>query len=393
MFEALSYENLQIYWWVIIALLGGFLVFLLFVQGGQTLMDKLSNNESEKTIIVNITGHKWEFTFTTLVVFGGAFFASFPLFYSTSFGGAYWVWYAILFAFILQAVSYEYRKKKNNVLGSKTFETFLKFNGFAAPFLLGVAVSTMFTGSLFSINKANIVHLGSNFEAIISQWQTPWHGLEALWTTEHLAFLQNILLGLAVLVLARLNALLYIRKMTDNKNILAKVDKCLPRHSALFLVLFLIWFIRLLFIEGFAVNPFNNEVYLQAHKYFNNLVENPISLIILLFGLVGVLYGLYLANFKKEVKAFWYVGVGTILTVMAIFFMAGFNHTAYYPSTFDLQSSITLANSASSRFTLIVMSYVSLMVPFVLAYIIWAWRAMDSHKLNEKELEQELEKY
>ncbi len=393
MFEALSYENLQIYWWIIISLLGGFLVFLLFVQGGQTLMDKLSDNEDEKAVVLNITGHKWEFTFTTLVVFGGAFFASFPLFYSTSFGGAYWVWYIILFAFIVQAVSYEYRKKKNNFLGSKTFEAFLKFNGFIAPFLLGVAVSTFFTGSPFSIHKENIVKLSSNVEAVISQWATPWHGLEALWTTEHLAFLQNILLGLAVLVLARLNALLYIRKMTDEASILAKVKKCIPRHSILFLVLFLAWFIRLLFIDGFAIHPDTHEVFMQAHKYFNNLIEMPVTLLILLAGLAGVLYGLYKANFKADEKAIWYTAIGTILTVIALFFMAGFNHTPYYPSTYDLQSSISIANSSSSRFTLITMSYVSLMVPFVLAYIIWAWRAMDAKKIDRKELEQEFEKY
>jgi len=393
MFEALSYENLQIYWWVIISLLGGFLVFLLFVQGGQTLIDKITGNEEEKTVVINIIGHKWEFTFTTLVVFGGAFFASFPLFYSTSFGGAYWVWYAILFAFILQAVSYEYRKKKNNFLGSKTFESFLKFNGFAAPFLLGVAVSTFFTGSPFSIHKENIVKLSSNVEAIISQWQSPWHGLEALWTTAHLAFLQNILLGLAVLVLARLNALLYVRKMTTEKSILNKINKCIPRHSILFLVLFLTWFIRLLIIDGYAIHPETKEVYMQAHKYFNNLIEMPLTLIILLLGLAGVLTGLYKANFQKDEKAFWWTAGGTILTVIALFFVAGFNHTPYYPSSYDLQSSISIANSSSSKFTLVVMSYVSLMVPIVLGYIIWAWRAMDSQKINKKELEQELDKY
>ena len=393
MFEALSYESLQIYWWIIIALLGGLLVFLLFVQGGQTLFNQLSDNEDEKTILVNIIGHKWEFTFTTLVVFGGAFFASFPLFYSTSFGGAYWVWYAILFAFIVQAVSYEYRKKPNNFLGSKTFEKFLMFNGIAAPFLLGVAVSTFFTGSQFAINKTNLVKMGSNVEAVISQWKTPWHGLEALWTTSHLAFLQNILLGLAVLVLARLNALLYVRKMAANENIQNNVNKCVKKHSLLFLGLFLVWLIRLLFIDGYAVNPETGEVYMQAHKYALNLIENPALLILLLAGLVLVLLGLYKANFKQEEKAFWFTGSGTVLTVMALFFMAAFNHTAYYPSTYDLQSSLTLANSSSSKFTLIVMSYVSLMVPFVLAYIVWAWRAMDARKISQKELEQEPEKY
>jgi len=393
MFESLSYENLQIYWWLIIALLGGFLVAMLFVQGGQTLFGKLSENEEEKTILVNIIGHKWEFTFTTLVVFGGAFFASFPLFYSTSFGGAYWVWYAILFAFIVQAVSYEYRKKENNVYGSKFYEKLLFFNGTAAPVLLGVAVSTFFTGSLFSVDKTRIVRLGSNYDAVISQWETPWHGLEALWTTDHLAFLQNIALGLAVLVLSRINAMLYIRKMTNNKAILSKIEKCLPKHSMLFLVFFLFWLIRLLFIDGFAVKPETNEIYMQAHKYALNLIENPALLVFLLTGIVLVLYGLYTALFTKKEKAFWFTASGTLVTVMSIFFIAAFNHTAFYPSTFDIQSSLTLANSASSKFTLVVMSYVSLMVPFVLAYIIWAWQKMDAHKISIDEMAQTEDKY
>ncbi len=393
MFESLSYENLQIYWWLIIALLGGFLVAMLFVQGGQTLFGKLSENEEEKTILVNIIGHKWEFTFTTLVVFGGAFFASFPLFYSTSFGGAYWVWYAILFAFIVQAVSYEYRKKENNVYGSKFYEKLLFFNGTAAPVLLGVAVSTFFTGSLFSVDKTRIVRLGSNYDAVISQWETPWHGLEALWTTDHLAFLQNIALGLAVLVLSRINAMLYIRKMTNNKAILSKIEKCLPKHSMLFLVFFLFWLIRLLFIDGFAVKSETNEIYIQANKYALNLIDNPALLSFLLLGIALVLYGLYMALFTKKEKAFWFTAGGTLITVMSIFLIAAFNNTAFYPSTFDIQSSLTLANSASSKFTLVVMSYVSLMVPFVLAYIIWAWRKMDAHKISIEEMAQTEDKY
>jgi len=393
MFESLSYENLQIYWWLIIALLGGFLVAMLFVQGGQTLFGKLSDNEEEKTVLVNIIGHKWEFTFSTLVVFGGAFFASFPLFYSTSFGGAYWVWYAILFAFIVQAVSYEYRKKENNVYGSKFYEKLLFFNGIAAPVLLGVAVSTFFTGSLFSVDKTRIVRLGSNYDAVISQWETPWHGLEALWTTDHWAFLQNIALGLAVLVLSRINAMLYIRKMTDNRAIRSKIEKCLPKHSMLFLVFFLSWLIRLLFIDGFAVKPESNEIYMQANKYALNLIENPALLIFLLIGIGLVLYGLYTALFSKKEKAFWFTASGTLVTVMSIFFIAAFNHTAFYPSTFDIQSSLTLANSASSEFTLVVMSYVSLMVPFVLAYIVWAWRKMDAHKISIEGMAQTEDKY
>ncbi len=393
MFEALSYESLQAYWWIIIALLGGALVFMLFVQGGQTLLNKLSDNEEEKTLLVNLFGHKWEITFTTLVVFGGAFFASFPLFYSTSFGGAYYVWMIILFAFIVQAVSYEYRKKKNNFLGSKTYEKFLFFNGVIAPVFLGVAVSTFFTGSPFSVDKSRIVNLKSNVEAVISQWKSPWYGLEAIWTIDNLAFLQNLALGLAIFFLARVIALLYIKKMVDNQNILEKAQKCLKRNVILFLIFFLFWLIRLLFINGFAVNPETGEIYMEPYKYFHNLVQQPALLIFLLIGILLVLWGIYGGLFKNQTNAFWKAGIGTIITVMAIFFLAGFNHTSYYPSIYDLQSSLTIANSSSSKYTLTAMAYVSLMVPFVIAYIIWAWKALDSHKLSVEELKKEEIKY
>ena len=393
MFEKLSYENLQHYWWFIIAFLGGALVFLLFVQGGQTLLNKLAKTEDEKTVIINLFGHKWEITFTTLVTFGGAFFASFPLFYSTSFGGAYWVWMIILFAFIIQAVSYEYRKKKNNFLGSKTYETFLFINGIIAPVFLGVAVSTFFTGSPFSIDKARIANLNNNVKAVISQWESPWHGLEAIWTTENLAFLQNLALGLAVFFLVRVIALLYTKKMVDDRNILERANKCLKRNSVLFLIFFLFWIIRLMFIDGFAVNPDTREVFFQPHKYFNNLIESPILLIFLLIGIILVLWGIFNGIFKNDEKAFWKTGIGTMITVMGLFFLAAFNNTSYYPSTYDLQSSLTIANSSSSRFTLVVMSYVSLMVPFVVGYIIWAWKSMDSHKLSKEEVKNEEIKY
>ena len=393
MFEALSYESLQIYWWIIISVLGAALVFMLFVQGGQTLINKLSSNEEEKTILVNAFGHKWEITFTTLVVFGGAFFASFPLFYSTSFGGAYWVWMIILFAFIVQAVSYEYRKKKNNFLGSKTYETFLFINGVIAPIFLGVAVSTFFTGSPFSVDKTRIVNLKSNVEAVISQWESPWHGLEAIWTVENLAFLQNLALGLAVFFLVRIIALLYVKKMVADENILNKTQKCLKRNVVLFLVFFLFWLIRLLFIKGFAVNPEDGSIYMEPYKYLHNLLAQPALLIMLLLGIVLVLWGIYSGLFKNQSNAFWKAGIGTVITVMAIFFLAAFNHTAYYPSTYDLQSSLTLANSSSSKYTLVSMAYVSLMVPFVIAYIAWAWKALDSHKLSKEEMEKEKIKY
>ena len=393
MFEALSYESLQAYWWFIISLLGALLVFMMFVQGGQTLINKLAKNEDEKTVLYNLFGHKWEITFTILVTFGGAFFASFPLFYSTSFGGAYWVWMAILFAFIIQAVSYEYRKKKNNFLGSKIYEVFLFINGVIAPILIGTAVSTFFTGSQFSIDKSRIVNMGSNVKAVISQWETPWHGLEAVWTTSHLAFLQNLALGLAVFFLVRVIALLYVNKMVDDKNILANSNKCLKRNSVLFLVFFLFWLIRLLFINGFAVNPNTQEIFMEPYKYLHNILASPMIIILLLAGVVLVLWGIYSGIFKQDAKAFWKTGIGTVLTVLAIFFIAGFNHTAYYPSTFDLQSSITLANSSSSKFTLIVMSYVSIMIPFVVAYIVWAWKSMDNHKLSTEGMKNEEIKY
>jgi len=390
MFETLSYENLQIYWWVIISLLGGLLVFLLFVQGGQTLFNKLTDTEDEKTLLVNVMGHKWEFTFTTLVLFGGAAFASFPLFYATSFGGAYWVWYIILFAFIIQAVSYEYRKKKGNLYGSKTWEAFLYINGVLAPILLGIAVSTFFTGSPFSVDKDRIIDLTvSNYDAIISQWATPWYGLDALWDGNNLAFLQNIALGLALFFLARLNALLYFRKMINNQNILKKIKVSLKENTILFLIFFLFWTIRLLFISGYAINPDTLEIVLEPYKYLHNLLANPASLILLLAGVVSVLWGIYLGIFKEENKAFWFSGIGTVLTVMAVFFLTAFNNTAFYPSNFDIQSSLTIANSSSSEYTLITMAYVTLMIPFVLAYIIWAWRVMDKKQMTIKELENE----
>jgi cytochrome d ubiquinol oxidase subunit II len=392
MFEALSYESLQAYWWIIMSFLAGTLVFMLFVQGGQTLINKLSSNEEEKTVLVNLFGHKWETTFTTLVVFGGAFFASFPLFYSTSFGGAYWVWMIILFAFIVQAVSYEYRKKKNNFLGSKTYEKFLFFNGVIAPLFLGVAVSTFFTGSPFSIDKSRIVNLKSNVEAVISQWKSPWHGLEAIWTVENLAFIQNLALGLAIFFLARVLALLYVKKMVDDQSILEKAQKCLKKNIILFLIFFLFWLIRLMFISGFAVHE-NGEVYMEPYKYFHNLIQQTYLFIMLLVGILLVLWGFYSSLFKNQANAFWKAGVGTLITVMAIFFLAAFNHTAYYPSTYDLQSSLTLANSSSSKYTLVSMAYVSLMVPFVLAYIVWAWRALDNHKISKEELKKEQIKY
>ncbi|MBN1250536.1 MAG: cytochrome d ubiquinol oxidase subunit II [Bacteroidales bacterium] len=393
MFENLSHLSLQQYWWLIDSLLGALLVFLLFVQGGQTLIYTLGKTNGERDIVVNSLGRKWEFTFTTLVTFGGALFASFPLFYSTSFGGAYWVWMAILFAFIIQAVSYEYRKKESNFLGKKTYEFFLFINGLLGTILLGTAVSTFFTGSMFSVNKLNLLNLSSDRMPVISSWETPFHGLEAVWTVDNLAFLQNLALGLAVFFLARTLALLYFQNNIDNEEINARTKKCLKINSVLFLMFFLFWLIRLMFIEGFAVNPETKEIFMEPYKYFNNLIEMPIVLIIMLIGVVLVLLGLFMSIFKGKDNGIWFTGPGTVLTVFALFLIAGYNNTSFYPSTFDLQSSLTIENSSSSHFTLTAMSYVSLIVPFVLAYIWFAWRAMDKKKITLEEIESESHSY
>ena len=388
MFSFLDYNGLQHYWWMIVSLLGALLVFMLFVQGGQTLIFSLAKTEKEKTMLLNATGRKWEITFTTLVTFGGAFFASFPLFYSTSFGGAYWVWMAILFAFIIQAVSYEFRSKANNFLGTKTFDVFLFINGVLGSILLGVAVSTFFTGSEFSVEKSNIINQNLQKMPIISAWETPFHGLEAVWTVEKLAFLQNISLGLAVFFLARILANLYFQKIIDSENIQKNSIKSLKINSILFLVFFLFWLIRLLLIDGFAVNPANQEVSMEAHKYLNNFLEMPFVLVVFLVGVVMVLVGIFINVFRKSKNGIWFSGIGTVLTVWMLLLNAGFNNTAYYPSTYNLQNSLTIYNSSSSEFTLRTMSYVSLLVPFVLAYIALVWKKLDAKNISEKDLEE-----
>lgn len=388
MFSFLDYSGLQHYWWIIVSLLGALLVFMLFVQGGQTLIFSLAKTEKEKTMLLNATGRKWEITFTTLVTFGGAFFASFPLFYSTSFGGAYWVWMAILFAFIIQAVSYEFRSKANNFLGTKTFDVFLFINGVLGSILLGVAVSTFFTGSEFSVEKSNIINQNLQKMPIISSWETPFHGLEAIWTVEKLAFLQNISLGLAVFFLARILANLYFQKIIDNVNIQKNSIKSLKINSVLFLVFFLFWLIRLLLIDGFAVNPANQEVSMEAHKYLNNFLEMPFVLVVFLIGVVSVLVGIFINVFRKSKNGIWFSGIGTVLTVWMLLLNAGFNNTAFYPSTYNLQNSLTIYNSSSSEFTLRTMSYVSLLVPFVLAYIALVWKKLDAKNISEKDLEE-----
>jgi cytochrome bd ubiquinol oxidase subunit II len=375
MFENLSQLALQQYWWMIVSLLGALLVFLLFVQGGQTLIYRLGKDEIQRTLLVNVLGRKWEFTFTTLVTFGGAFFASFPLFYSTSFGGAYWVWMLILFAFVLQAVSYEFRGKPNNFIGKKTFETFLFINGLLGTILLGAAVSTFFSGSQFSVNENNF-----------SQWEAATHGLEAAFN------IQNLALGLAVFFLSRTLAVLFFIQNVNHPDIIGRAKKQLYYDAIPFLVCFLTFLAFLLLKDGFAVNPDTKEVFMEPYKYLHNLLQMPVVAILFLLGVVLVLFGIYRVGFcfeKCSDKGIWLSGTGTVLTVFALFLLAGFNHTAYYPSTFDLQNSLTIENSSSSHYTLTAMSYVSLFVPVVLAYIFVTWRALTRKKIDQAEMEKE----
>ena len=370
MFESLSHLVLQQYWYIIVSLLGSLLIFLMFVQGGQTLLRTLGKNETEVSMLVNSLGRKWEFTFTTLVTFGGAFFASFPLFYSSSFGGAYWVWILILFAFILQAVSYEFRTKAGNFLGQKTYEAFLFVNGLLGTVLIGTAVGTFFTGSSFSLNDMNQV-----------SWEGPARGLEAALNV------QNLALGLAVFFLARVLATLYFMNNIDDEAIFTRSKKQLLINTVPFLVFFLFFLIRLLFLNGYAVNPDTKVVVLEKFKYLHNFLEMPVVLVMLLVGVVGVLYGIGSSLLKSKcTSGIWFAGAGTVLTVMALFLVAGFNNTAFYPSSFDLQSSLTIENASSSKFTLTAMSYVSLMVPFVLAYIWYAWWSMNKKKITREEM-------
>lgn len=377
----MDYTLLQQYWFFLVSLLGALLVFLLFVQGGQTLLYTIGKTELEQTMLVNSLGRKWEFTFTTLVTFGGAFFASFPLFYSTSFGGAYWVWMVILFCFILQAVAYEFRSKKGNVLGKKTFEIFLLINGFGGVVLLGAAVGTFFTGSEFLVNKLNLTNAMS---PAISVWQNPLHGLEAAFNV------LNLLLGLAVLFLSRLMASLYFINNINDEAIVTRSRKQLLINTVLFLATFLPFLVWVLLKDGYAVDPVTQVVSMQPYKYFLNLIEMPILLVVLLIGVVLLLFGIIKTLLKADYKAgIWFAGVGSVLAVLVLFLISGYNNTAYYPSNSDLQSSLTISNSCSSPFTLTAMSYVSLMIPFVLAYIFYAWRAINAKPIDKAEIASE----
>lgn len=375
-----TYILLQQYWWFLVSLLGALLVFLLFVQGGQSLLFTLGKNETQQKMIMNSTGRKWEFTFTTLVTFGGAFFASFPLFYSTSFGGAYWVWMLILLCFVLQAVSYEYQSKKGNLLGKKTYRFFLILNGVLGPLLLGTAVGTFFNGAEFMVDKEQLSEIAM---PVISRWANPLHGLEAAFNP------WNLLLGLAVFFLSRILALLYFINNINDAEINTRSRKQLLKETVLFLLFFLTFLIHWAIAPGFAVRPDTGEVYLEPFKYGLNLIQMPLVLATLLIGVVGVLFGigksLWAATWNKGI---WFSGAGTVLTVLALLLCAGWNNTAYYPSLVDLQSSLTIQNSCSSPFTLKVMSFVSLLIPFVLAYIYYAWRALDLHKIDSQEMEE-----
>jgi cytochrome bd ubiquinol oxidase subunit II len=385
MFGSFSYFALQQYWWAIISLLGSILVFLLFVQGGQTLLYTLGKTESERTMLVNALGRKWEFTFTTLVTFGGAFFASFPLFYSTSFGGAYWVWIIILFCFIVQAVAYEFRSKPGNIFGHRTYEMFLYINGALGTILLGTAVATFFTGSRFSVDFNNLTRFS---DPVISRWESPLRGLEAAFN------IQNLSLGLTVFFLARILGILFFMHTIDHQEILQRSKKSLLRNTIPFLVVFLAFAGMLLTSKGFAVDPKTGIVQYEAFKYFHNLLQMPAVALLFLSGTVLVLCGIALGLFGKiPARAIWLGGSGTVCVVFSLFALAGYNHTAYYPSTHDLQSSLTLANSSSSRYTLMIMSWVSLLVPFVLAYIIYAWRRMTADKISVAEMQHETHKY
>lgn len=363
------------------SLLGALLVFLLFVQGGNSLLFTLGRSDAERTMLVNSTGRKWEFTFTTLVTFGGAFFASFPLFYSTSFGGAYWLWMIILFSYVLQAVSYEFQSKLGNLLGKRTYQYFLVANGIVGPLLLGGAVATFFTGSNFLVNKEN---MSNELMPVISAWANGSHGLDALLNP------WNLVLGFAVCFLARILGNLYFINNIRDEQLIPRCRRQLITDTVPFLVLFLAFVIRTLLTDGFAVHPETQEIYMEPYKYLMNLIEMPVLLVLFLVGVVGVLFGIGRSVYcKTATNGIWFTGPGVVLTVLALLLCVGYNHTAYYPSTADLQSSLTLSNSCSSEFTLRTMTYVSVLVPFVLAYIIYAWRAIDRKPITAKELEQD----
>lgn len=377
----MSYEFLQQYWWFLVSLLGAILVFLLFVLGGNSLLFSVGQTDEERRLLVNSTGRKWEFTFTTLVTFGGAFFASFPLFYSTSFGGAYWLWMIILFSFVLQAVSYEFQNKLGNFLGTRTFQWFLVINGIVGPLLLGGAVATFFNGSNFIVEKNNLV---TGPTPIISSWANASHGLDALldpW---------NLVLAFAVFFLARVLGLLYFINNVNDEAIRSRSRRQLVTASAPFVLLFVAFLLRTLLKSGFAADPATGVISMEPMKYLNNLVTMWYVAAALVVGIVLVLVGIVRTIVSKTyIKGIWPTGIGVVITVCSLLLCAGWNDTAYYPSTADLQSSLTIANSCSSEFTLRTMAIVSIFIPFVLAYIFYAWHSIDKKKIDKKEIAQD----
>ena len=376
----MTYDFLQHYWWTIIALLGSLLVFLMFVQGANSMIFQLGKNDDERRLLINSTGRKWEFTFTTLVTFGGAFFASFPLFYSTSFGSAYWIWLIILFTFIIQAVSYEFQNKAGNLLGTRTFQTCLIINGLLGPLLIGGAVATFFTGSNFIVEKSNLIN---DFQPVISHWANSSRGLDVLLNPWVVVF------GFSVVFLARILGMLYINNNIHDITIRSRIRQQLLINTVAFLVFFLAFLIRTLLSDGYAVLA-DGKIAMQPMKYLHNLIDMWPLALMFLTGVLLLLFGIVKTILKTNyIRGIWPAGIGVILVVVVLFLIAGWNSTAYYPSTADLQSSLTLQNSSSSEFTLRTMFYVSFLVPFVLAYIIYAWRSIDKKKLDRKEINED----
>lgn len=371
MFETMTLTALQQYWWIIISLIGAILVFLMFVQGGQTLLFQVAKTEDERTLLVNALGRKWELTFTTLVTFGGAFFASFPLFYATSFSGAYWIWTIILFGFIAQAVSYEYRKKSGNIIGARVYEIFQIANGFLATFFIGIIVSSFFTGSYFMIDKFNL-----------SSCMNSYYGLDLLFNT------QNISLGFALFCLTRVTGAMFFMKYIDSKEIHERSSNQILINGLCFVLFFLLFLGILITKDGFAIDPNTGKMYMEPLKYLHNFMQMPVILAVFLLGVLLVIFGIYKGGIQKSSNAFWITIIGVIPVVFSLFIIAGLNNTSFYPSTYNLESSLTIFNSSSSKYTLIIMSYVSLFIPVVLAYIWYIWRVMSKKKINKEELEE-----